>query len=534
MLEAGFPMGGEPLAALDLVDTLMTAVQPPRDVIEDREMAERWWALEAGRLPDAPRPEDAAALRLRAALRDLFDSHLEEREPQAASVADVNAFAASVPTSAQLAVTPTGPEAAVRWHTEHGQRHPRRYLPRSDRVAGRHGAARKAPSLRQSLLLDVVPRREQATHLVLERGLRQQSAGGPALPQDPGREGWRRVVTVHDTGFHDGEREVQIRAGVREEAARLEGMLAPAGLRGGSAHFLAAQAFAVLVARDQEGGLWASPLIARPGFLRGQDRVLAVHASPDPGDPLHGLRAGQDVAVIAPDLERRRRVRVNGRLTGAGTNGLTIEVDQAYGNCPSYIRQRAVTAGPGAEEHAMFPALDEDGVLTPKAARIVTSSDTFFLGSQHPDRGADASHKGGDPGFVRVEGADVVWPDYAGNNMFNSLGNLAVDPPMAPRPPWQGPRRGIGRVVTAVRTGLPCHVERGSATHGGPRVVRNHRHPPHGWKAYGGFGGGTSITLRTPDTANARVASKRATFPPTTGGRAMTAVSIPGILMSAP
>ena len=235
-------------------------------------------------------------------------------------------------------------------------------------------------------------------------------------------------MTVHDTGFHEGEREVQTRAGVREEAARLEGMLAPAGLRGGSALFLAAQAFAVLVARDQEGGLWASPLIARPGFLRGQDRVLAVHATPDPGDPLHELRAGQDVAVIAPDLERRRRVRVNGRLTGAGTNGLTIEVDEAYGNCPAYIRQRAVTTGPGAEENAMVSALDEDGVLTPEAARIVTSSDTFFLGSQHPDRGADASHKGGDLGFVRVEGADVMWPDYAGNNMFNSLGNLAVDP----------------------------------------------------------------------------------------------------------
>ena len=126
-------------------------------------------------------------------------------------------------------------------------------------------------------------------------------------------------MTIHDTGFHDGERKVQTRAGVREEAARLEGMLAPAGLRGGSALFLAAQAFAVLVARDQEGGLWASPLIARPGFLSGQDRRLEVHATPDPGDPLHGLRAGQDVAVIAPDLERRRRVRINGRLTGAGT-----------------------------------------------------------------------------------------------------------------------------------------------------------------------------------------------------------------------
>jgi predicted RNA-binding Zn ribbon-like protein len=120
MLDAGFPMGGEPLVALDLVDTLITAVEPPGDVIADPERAARWWALEAGRLPDAPRPEDGATRRLRAAIRDLFDSHLEGREPQAASVADVNAFAAAVPTSNQLAVTATGPEAEVRWHTEHG------------------------------------------------------------------------------------------------------------------------------------------------------------------------------------------------------------------------------------------------------------------------------------------------------------------------------------------------------------------------------------------------------------------------------
>jgi hypothetical protein len=66
--------------------------------------------------------------------------------------------------------------------------------------------------------------------------------------------------------------------------------------------------------------------------------------------------------------------------------------------------------------------------LSREAAEIVRSADTFFLGTQHPERGADASHKGGNPGFVRVEGTDIIWPDYAGNNMFNSMGNLAVDP----------------------------------------------------------------------------------------------------------
>jgi predicted RNA-binding Zn ribbon-like protein len=120
MHRGGFPMGGEPLAALDLADTVMTAVQPPRDLIADPERAEAWWKLERCRLPAGGRPEDVSTRRLRAAIRDLFDAYLEEREPLAVSVADVNAFAAAVPTSEQLSVGPGGPESTVRWHTEHG------------------------------------------------------------------------------------------------------------------------------------------------------------------------------------------------------------------------------------------------------------------------------------------------------------------------------------------------------------------------------------------------------------------------------
>lgn len=45
--------------------------------------------------------------------------------------------------------------------------------------------------------------------------------------------------------------------------------------------------------------------------------------------------------------------------------------------------------------------------------------------------GADASHRGGAPGFVRVDESGFWWPDYPGNNLFNSLGNLAVNPEAA-------------------------------------------------------------------------------------------------------
>lgn len=69
--------------------------------------------------------------------------------------------------------------------------------------------------------------------------------------------------------------------------------------------------------------------------------------------------------------------------------------------------------------------------LGPDDAELIRHADTFFLGTTHPERGRDASHRGGPPGFVRVDGNDLWWPDYPGNNMFNSFGNLAVDPAAA-------------------------------------------------------------------------------------------------------
>ena len=59
------------------------------------------------------------------------------------------------------------------------------------------------------------------------------------------------------------------------------------------------------------------------------------------------------------------------------------------------------------------------------------SADTFFLGTSHAQYGTDASHRGGPAGFVHADANGVRWPDFPGNNMFNSLGNLAVDPAAA-------------------------------------------------------------------------------------------------------
>ncbi|HTK63056.1 MAG TPA: pyridoxamine 5'-phosphate oxidase family protein [Pseudonocardia sp.] len=227
--------------------------------------------------------------------------------------------------------------------------------------------------------------------------------------------------------FHEGELLVQRRAGVQADAEKLSGMLGPASLDGGIGRFLAAQSFAAMTARDRDGRLWTSPLVGAPGFLEGQGRRLRIHAGFADADPLHGVSVGRSVGLIAVDFDRRRRARINGTLVVAGPDGFEVDADQTYGNCPQYISQRHLDDPGETATPDGGPAARWSAGLTDAHRAALRRADTMFVGTIHPDRGADASHRGGNPGFVRVEGDRIWWPDYPGNNLFNTLGNLAVD-----------------------------------------------------------------------------------------------------------
>jgi len=256
---------------------------------------------------------------------------------------------------------------------------------------------------------------------------RMEPGAGPAREQGS-MAGNGQLPAV---GFHAGELAVQRRAGVEAEAARLAPMLEPAQLRGGMAGFLADRTFAVLAARDPAGRLWASPLTGTPGFLAvTSPTTLRVRAVIPGADPLHGLAPGQRAGLIAIEFATRRRVRLNGTLAAAGDGQLLVDVEQAYGNCPQYIQQRVLAPGDahrGTDQEKARHA----STFTVADADLIRAADTFFLGTTHPQRGTDASHRGGPAGFVRVDGNQLWWPDYPGNNMFNSFGNLAVSPEAA-------------------------------------------------------------------------------------------------------
>jgi predicted pyridoxine 5'-phosphate oxidase superfamily flavin-nucleotide-binding protein len=229
------------------------------------------------------------------------------------------------------------------------------------------------------------------------------------------------------TGFHDGELLVQQRAGVADEAARLGGMVGEPRLSASIVAFIADHDLVFLTARDEHGTLWTSALDGPPGFCTVREGILRIRPT-DAADLPGGLVPGSMVGVLLVDFARRRRLRVNGVVAGLEDGAVAVSVDQAYGNCPRYIHPREPGGGDDRSDGSARPQRQSTGLATEDIAQI-RDADTMILGTAHPSHGVDTSHRGGAPGFVRVEDdGSLWWPDLPGNNLFNSLGNIAAQP----------------------------------------------------------------------------------------------------------
>jgi len=234
---------------------------------------------------------------------------------------------------------------------------------------------------------------------------------------------------------HRGEREVQARLGVRTQTEDVGRQLIRNRMTEEHRAFFEQLPFVVLGSVDMNGRVWASIACGRPGFMKA-DRAeqLKIAGAARSGDPLFdALTPGAPIGLLGIELETRRRNRVNGQVTS--TSGeLIVDVTQAFGNCPKYIQQRAhrFVLEPGNAKPSQVQRFER---LDSAVRQWIEAADTFFIASLGPgDTGnegqsADVSHRGGKPGFVRVLDDDTLLvPDYAGNNFFNTLGNLTLDP----------------------------------------------------------------------------------------------------------
>ncbi|NYI97599.1 hypothetical protein HNR12_003876 [Streptomonospora nanhaiensis] len=264
---------------------------------------------------------------------------------------------------------------------------------------------------------------------------------------------------------HEGERIAQRRAKFPDRpwgSAKVG-----AALPRVAADFLCRQRLAVIGAPDARGAVWAGPLAGEPGFVTApDDRTVVARREPVPGDPLALLFAEEHpIGVLAIEPASRRRMRVNGLARQEGDR-LVIRTEQVYANCPKYIQARGAEAAPKAA--APRPAA-ESTALSPAQRAWIAGADTFFVATHAAGLGADASHRGGRPGFVAVaDERRLSWPDYAGNSMYMTLGNLELDPRAGLLfLDWE---RGATLQVTG-RASVDWNPERAAAEPGAQRVV---------------------------------------------------------------
>lgn len=235
--------------------------------------------------------------------------------------------------------------------------------------------------------------------------------------------------------FHPGEIAIQQRVGVAEKIDAQGRRAVRRYLTEQHREFFPLLPYAFIGSVDAGGQPWASMIVGAPGFMAAPDpHRLEIAARPLFGDPLNQtLREGGQIALLGVQLPTRRRNRVIGTVARADGDGFAIAVGSTLGVCPQYIqgREASFTADPLAP--APRPIHRAAGIDA-AARAIIEQADTFFVASVDPRAehgaaaGADVSHRGGRPGFVRVDdAATITTPDFVGNFIFNTLGNFQID-----------------------------------------------------------------------------------------------------------
>ena len=244
-------------------------------------------------------------------------------------------------------------------------------------------------------------------------------------------------VADNTSPFHPGERNIQLQAGVRAEAEQRGQIMLNDQLSPLQRQFFQQRPFVVTAHSDSRGQPWAGLVVGTPGFLQPEEDSNRVFLHWHKANNLTGVEApvGHSIGMLGIDFASQRRNRLNATVFSSREDEWRMIIDQGYGNCPKYIQPRPW-------QPTLFAAPYRQYHLEPNdlhIAAMVESADTFFIASSsgpafdsditRPSAwGADISHRGGKPGFIRMDNRQLKLEDYPGNKLFNTLGNLQQYP----------------------------------------------------------------------------------------------------------
>ncbi|WP_163131033.1 pyridoxamine 5'-phosphate oxidase family protein [Agarivorans sp. Alg241-V36] len=242
--------------------------------------------------------------------------------------------------------------------------------------------------------------------------------------------------------FHQGELSVQQRVGAADIAKAIGDKAIRSYMPQQHREFFSQQPLLYVGVLDNQGHPWATPILGEQGFVSSPNsttlsieaRALIEYAQ------VAQLSVGDSIGLLGLELTTRRRNRVNGLVAYLSEQALRFEVQQSFGNCPKYIQKRELK--PSVFNQAFVPKaadFSELEVNNVVLEQVLKHSDTFFIASRaaalnsEDSDGVDISHRGGKPGFIEVvkgnnsKAPSLIFPDFSGNNLFNTLGNIVAD-----------------------------------------------------------------------------------------------------------
>lgn len=224
--------------------------------------------------------------------------------------------------------------------------------------------------------------------------------------------------------FHSGERKVQAKLGVEKISNSVGRMIQP-NIEESYQFFIESQPMVIMGTTDSKGHLWSSSIFGELGFMRVvNNRTVRIHIQEyAKGEWFTHLQSNFNIGLIVIEFATRIRIRINGIARIVADDTVEVKTEQVYGNCPKYIQSRKILSVKRREPTTSNRIGSKR--LSGRQIEWIANADTFFISSSNAEGKTDVSHRGGHPGFIKViNETNVIYPDYVGNMMFNTLGNI--------------------------------------------------------------------------------------------------------------
>lgn len=230
--------------------------------------------------------------------------------------------------------------------------------------------------------------------------------------------------------YHSGEREIQNLIGEVQIANRNGSVITNTIIKG-AINFIEKQPMAIVSSKSRDGNIWVSLLIGDFGFTKVPDPNSIVFRrdliTSNPDDIFYdNIQFHSHIGSLFIELDTRRRFRINGHCSLHGTE-IAVKIEEAYPNCPKYIQRRVISLPEYFKKTESSKV--EGNNLADAEIQWIKDADTFFVGSCSAEGKLDASHRGGNPGFIEIlEDGDLKIPDFSGNSLYNTFGNIFQNP----------------------------------------------------------------------------------------------------------